>query len=51
MPSFSPTISAAQRAIAAHPWPDGAEVKVGVDRYVGLGVHRAARICSAGHGG
>jgi YVTN family beta-propeller protein len=53
---------AAQRAIAAHPWPDGAEVKVrmgmhtaepavGVDRYVGLGVHRAARICSAGHGG
>jgi YVTN family beta-propeller protein len=53
---------AAQRAIAAHPWPDGAQVKVrmgmhtaepavGVDRYVGLGVHRAARICSAGHGG
>jgi hypothetical protein len=21
------------------------------DRYIGLGVHRAARICSAGHGG
>jgi YVTN family beta-propeller protein len=28
-----------------------AEPAVGVDRYVGLGVHRAARICSAGHGG
>jgi YVTN family beta-propeller protein len=28
-----------------------AEPEVGADRYVGLGVHRAARICSAGHGG
>jgi YVTN family beta-propeller protein len=28
-----------------------AEPAVGPDRYVGLGVHRAARICSAGHGG
>jgi YVTN family beta-propeller protein len=27
------------------------EPTVGEDRYVGLGVHRAARICSAGHGG
>ncbi|MGH3033151.1 MAG: adenylate/guanylate cyclase domain-containing protein [Gaiellaceae bacterium] len=53
---------AAQRALAAHAWPDGLAVRirmgihtgeptVGADRYVGLGVHRAARICSAGHGG
>jgi class 3 adenylate cyclase len=27
------------------------EPAVGTDRYVGLGVHRAARICSAAHGG
>src|ERR671922_956343 len=44
------------------PWPDKTEVRVrmgmhtaepevGADRYVGLGVYRAARICSAGHGG
>jgi class 3 adenylate cyclase len=53
---------AAQRALADHEWPDGAEVKVrmglhtgepavGEDGYVGLDVVRAARICSAGHGG
>ena len=53
---------AAQRALARNPWPDGAVVRVrmgihtgeptvGQDRYVGLGVHRAARICSAAHGG
>jgi predicted ATPase/class 3 adenylate cyclase len=53
---------AAQRALAAHPWPDGAAVRVrmGVhtgdasmlgDDYVGLDVHRAARIMAAGHGG
>jgi DNA-binding SARP family transcriptional activator/class 3 adenylate cyclase len=53
---------AAQRALAASEWPDGAEVRVrmgvhtgepavGADRYVGIGVHRAARICAAGHGG
>ena len=53
---------AAQRALAAHAWPDGlpygvptgmhtAEPSVTADGYVGLGVHRAARICSAGHGG
>jgi hypothetical protein len=51
-----------QHDLAAHPWPDGADVrvrmglhtgepKVGSDRYVGLGVHKAARIGSAGHGG
>jgi class 3 adenylate cyclase len=53
---------AAQRALAAHDWPDGLEVKtrmglhtgepsVGEEGYVGLDVVRAARICSAGHGG
>jgi len=53
---------AAQRALAAEEWPDGVEVKVrmglhtgepsvGEEGYVGLDVVRAARICSAGHGG
>jgi YVTN family beta-propeller protein len=52
----------AQRALAAHQWPDGDEVRVrmglhtgepsvGGERYVGLGVHRAARVGAAGHGG
>jgi YVTN family beta-propeller protein len=51
-----------QRSLGRFPWPDGASVKVrmGVHtahatpvngRYTGLGVHRAARISSAGHGG
>ena len=53
---------AAQHALAAHEWPDGVDlrVRIGVhtgeatpvgDQYVGLAVHRAARICDAGHGG
>jgi YVTN family beta-propeller protein len=53
---------AAQRGLSAHAWPEGAafrvrmgihtgEPSVGEQRYVGLGVHRAARICAAGHGG
>lgn len=53
---------AAQRALASQRWPDGVELRVrmgihtgeptvGADRYVGLGVHRAARISSIGHGG
>ena len=52
----------AQRALGAHAWPDGASVRVRVgvhtgepalasERYVGLGVHRAARICAAANGG
>ena len=50
----------AQRALAAHPWPAHLRVRIGIhtadpevgaDRYVGLGVHRAARICAAAHGG
>lgn len=51
-----------QQALAAHLWPDGRtlRVRMGVhtceatsapDGYVGMGVHRAARICAAGHGG
>jgi class 3 adenylate cyclase len=53
---------AAQRALAEEAWPDGVDVKVrmglhtgepsvGDEGYVGLDVVRAARICSAGHGG
>ena len=54
--------AACQKALAAHPWPGGASVRVRmgiltgeaeltVDRYVGLSVHRAARISAVGHGG
>ena len=53
---------AAQRALGAHSWPDGAEVKVRMglhtgepavaeEGYLGMDVVRAARIGSAGHGG
>ena len=53
---------AAQRALADHAWPDEKEVRVrmgihtgepsvGDEGYLGLDVVRAARICSAGHGG
>jgi YVTN family beta-propeller protein len=52
----------AERALAAHIWPDGVEVRVrmglhtgepalGGEGYSGLGVHRTARIAAAGHGG
>jgi class 3 adenylate cyclase len=51
-----------QRALAGHDWPGGARVRVrmglhtgepsvGDEGYTGLDVVRAARICSAGHGG
>lgn len=64
-PSAVDAINAAvesQRALAQHRWPQGAIVRVrmGVhtgegtpvgDRYVGIDVHRAARIAAAGHGG
>jgi predicted ATPase len=59
-------VVAAQRALAAHAFPDGAVIRVrmglhtgearlgsaatGAD-YVGYDVHRAARIASSGHGG
>ena len=53
---------AGQRALAGHEWPDGTELRVrmslhtgepvvGEEGYVGIDVHRAARICAAGHGG
>jgi predicted ATPase/serine/threonine protein kinase/DNA-binding CsgD family transcriptional regulator len=51
-----------QRALSAHPWPEGVAVRVRMglhtgeptlthEGYVGLDVNRAARIMSAGHGG
>ena len=54
--------AAAQRALAAHEWPDGHvfRVRIGVHvgqavvaggDYVGIDVHRAARIANAAHGG
>jgi class 3 adenylate cyclase/streptogramin lyase len=54
--------AACQRALAQHHWQGGASLRVRmgihtgeadhtVDRYVGLSVHRAARICAVGHGG
>jgi class 3 adenylate cyclase/streptogramin lyase len=54
--------AAAQRALAEHKWPEGTDVKVRMgihsgdpevagDRYVGLAVSRAARICASAHGG
>ena len=55
-------VVAAQRAIVAHAWPNGVTVRVrmglhtgepqfSAESYVGMDVHRAARIMSAGHGG
>src|SRR4051812_486410 len=50
----------ARRAIAGHPWPEPVRVRMGLHTgepvagdagYVGLDVHRASRICGAGHGG
>jgi predicted ATPase/class 3 adenylate cyclase len=52
----------AQRAMRAHPWPQGVEVRVRIGlhtgaplatqtRYVGIDVHRVARICQAAWGG
>jgi predicted ATPase/class 3 adenylate cyclase len=52
----------AQRALAAHPWPEDAPIRVrmglhtgegrlGGDNYIGSDVNRAARIAAAGHGG
>jgi class 3 adenylate cyclase/DNA-binding CsgD family transcriptional regulator len=53
---------AGQRALAAHEWPEDAEVRVrmglhtgeasvGSDGYVGFAVNQASRIGDAGHGG
>src|SRR4051812_39009494 len=51
-----------QRALAAHPWPEGHPIRVRMgmhsgevqrigDEFVGLALHQTARITSAGHGG
>ena len=61
-PAAVAAAAAAQRALAAHPWPREAPIRVrmgmhtgegalGGDDYVGLDVHRAARIAATGHGG
>ena len=53
---------AAQHALAGHDWPDGAAVRVRMglhsgeptrheDAYIGMDVHRAARIAATAHGG
>jgi YVTN family beta-propeller protein len=52
----------AQRALAEHTWPEGTDVRVRMgihtgqaaateERYLGVAVHRAARIAAGGHGG
>ena len=55
--------AAAQQALTAHQWPDGRDIRVRMGLhtgeahvteaadYLGIDVHRAARIASAGHGG
>ena len=54
--------AAAQTALAQHEWPDGGRVRVRIglhtgeaalvgNEYLGLEVHRAARVASAGNGG
>src|SRR5579864_1141640 len=59
--ALSAAISA-QRGLASADWPAGASVRVRMglltgqprvagDHYVGIDVHRAARIAAAGHGG
>ena len=51
-----------QRSLESHTWPDDRRVRIRMgmhstdavrdeEGYVGIGIHRAARICSAGHGG
>jgi predicted ATPase/class 3 adenylate cyclase len=51
-----------QRRLEAHAWPDDRHLRIRMGMhstdavrddggYVGIGIHRAARICSAGHGG
>lgn len=54
--------AAIQRVLAEHTWPEGISVRVRIglhtgepmlttDGYIGMDVHHAARIMSAGHGG
>lgn len=52
----------AQRGFASHKWPEGGQIRVRIglhtgeaplvgNEYIGLDVHRAARVASAAHGG
>ncbi len=54
--------AAVQKMLAQHAWPDDGKVRVRIglhtgeatlvgNEYLGLDVHRAARVASAGHGG
>src|SRR5260370_29955141 len=54
--------AAVQKMLARHAWPDDGKVRVRIglhtgeatlvgNEYLGLDVHRAARVASAGHGG
>jgi class 3 adenylate cyclase len=54
--------ASATRALSEHPWPEGTALRVRIGlhtgspqlvggRYVGIDVHRAARIAAAGYGG
>jgi predicted ATPase/class 3 adenylate cyclase len=54
--------AAVQRMLAEHAWPDGGQIRVRIglhtgeatlvgNEYLGLDVHRAARVAAAGHGG
>ncbi|HEY7002900.1 MAG TPA: tetratricopeptide repeat protein [Gaiellaceae bacterium] len=54
--------AAAQQALASYEWPDGEDIRVRMglhtgeptataDGYVGLDMHRAARVAAAAHGG
>jgi len=62
VPGAIAAVTTAQRSLAAEPWPADATIRVrmglhtgegvlGGDSYVGLDVHRAARVAAAGHGG
>jgi predicted ATPase/class 3 adenylate cyclase len=61
-PAALAAVVEATQAVSGHPWPAEVSVRVRIglhsgvaqvegDRYVGLDVHRAARIAAAGHGG
>jgi class 3 adenylate cyclase len=61
-PRAGDAVAAAQQALGKHPWPGGTAVRVRMGLhtgeptlasggYVGLDVHRAARLCAAAHGG